>query len=324
MDGGSGLASVPDELQRRLTEKLRRELGQVVCAFLTEPDVIEIMLNPDGTLWVDRLGQDMEQVGTMSAVQAESLIGTVAASLRVTVTRESPILECELPLDGSRFEAVIPPIVSAPIFTIRRKAVKVFTLADYVASNIMTERQRAAIEKAVRDRQNILVVGGTTTGKTTLTNAILRYIAESAPNHRLVIIEDTVELQCTIDNHVMLRTSLNVDQLKLLKITMRLRPDRICLGEARGPEALALLKAWNTGHPGGVCTIHANNARAGLIRMEQLISEASSAPMQSLISEAVNIIVSISKTASGRKVQEILRVKGFDKSGYLFEDAENS
>jgi type IV secretion system protein TrbB len=227
-----------------------------------------------------------------------------------------------LPIDGSRFEALIPPIVPGPTFTIRRKAVRVFTLEDYVTSGIMTARQRAAIERAARNRLNILVVGGTTTGKTTLTNAILRYIAEADPNHRIVIIEDTAELQCTIENKVVLRTSHNVDQLMLLKFTMRLRPDRICLGEARGPEAFALLKAWNTGHPGGVCTIHANNARAGLIRVEQLIAEASTAPMGELIGEAVNVIVSIAKTAEGRKVKEVLFVKGYHNGQYVFEDAE--
>jgi type IV secretion system protein TrbB len=324
MDGGNGQAPVaaPDEFQRRMVEKLRRELGPLICDFLEDPDVIEIMLNPDGSLWVDRLGGDMEQVGRMTAMQAEALMGTVASTLRTTISRENPVLECELPLDGSRFEAVIPPVVSAPTFTIRRKAVKVFTLAEYVSSGIMTASQRAAIEHAARQRKNILVVGGTTTGKTTLTNAILRYIAEASPNHRIVIIEDTAELQCTIDNHVMLRTSYNVDQLKLLKVTMRLRPDRICLGEARGAEALALLKAWNTGHPGGVCTVHANSARAGLIRMEQLIAEASPAPMGALIGEAVNIIVSIAKTAEGRRVKEVLAVKGFEDGQYLFENAE--
>jgi P-type conjugative transfer ATPase TrbB len=318
---GSGQAGFSQELQRRLIEKLRRELGEQLCAYLEIPDVIEIMLNPDGTLWVDRLGGKMEKVGRMSPIQAESIMGTVASVLRTTITRENPILECELPLDGSRFEAVIPPLVAAPTFTIRRKALKVFTLADYVESGIMSCTQRYTIEAAVRERKNILVVGGTTTGKTTLTNAILRDIAKASPNHRLVIIEDTAELQCTTDNHVMLRTSYNIDQLRLLKVTMRLRPDRICLGEARGSEALALLKAWNTGHPGGVCTIHANNARAGLIRMEQLIAEATPAPMGALIGEAVNVIVSIAKTAAGRRVQEVLAVKGFRDGVYVFEDA---
>jgi P-type conjugative transfer ATPase TrbB len=311
----------PDEFRRRMAEKLRRELGEPLCTFLKDPNIIEIMLNPDGSLWIDRLGSEMERVGTMSAMQAEALMGTVASTLRTTISHDNPVLECELPLDGSRFEAVIPPIVSAPSFTIRRRAVKVFTLADYVASGIMSERQRNAIEHAARERQNILVVGGTTTGKTTLTNAILRFIAEASQDHRIVIIEDTPELQCTIENHVMLRTSHNVDQLRLLKVTMRLRPDRICLGEARGAEALALLKAWNTGHPGGVCTVHANNARAGLIRMEQLIAEATPAPMGALIGEAVNVIVSIAKTAEGRRVKEVLSVRGFEDGQYLFENA---
>jgi P-type conjugative transfer ATPase TrbB len=323
MDGGISQdpAVAPDEFQRRMVEKLRRELGPQICAFLEQPDIIEIMLNPDGTLWIDRLGGDMEQVGTMSAMQAQGLMGTVAATLRTTITRENPILECELPIDGSRFEAIIPPNVSAPTFTIRRKAVKVFTLSDYVSSGIMTAAQRSAVENAVRERQNILVVGGTTTGKTTLTNAILHYIAEASPNHRIVIIEDTAELQCTIKNKVLLRTSYTVDQLRLLKVTMRLRPDRICLGEARGPEALALLKAWNTGHPGGVCTVHANHARAGLTRLEQLIAEATPAPMGALIGEAVNLIVSIAKTPEGRRVKEVLSVRGFEDGQYLFANA---
>jgi P-type conjugative transfer ATPase TrbB len=312
----------PDEYQRRMVEKLRRELGPQVCALLAEPDISEIMLNDDGTLWIDRLGGGMEPVGLMSAMQAEALMGTVASTLGTTIGREKPILECELPIDGSRFEAVVPPLVDAPTFTIRRKAVKVFTLEDYVSSGIMTAGQRAAIEKAVRDRRNILVVGGTTTGKTTMTNAILRFIAEATPNHRIVIIEDTRELQCAIANKVMLRTSYNTDQLRLLKVTMRLRPDRICMGEARGPEALALLKAWNTGHPGGVCTIHANHARAGLTRLAQLIAEASLAPMGALIAEAVNVIVSIAKPpGQPRRVREVLSIDGFEDEQYLVSNA---
>ncbi|WP_254066664.1 P-type conjugative transfer ATPase TrbB [Acidisoma sp. S159] len=305
-----------------MIEKLRRELGTLICGLLEDRDVIEIMLNPDGTLWVDRLGGDMAPVGFMSAMRAESLMGTVAAVFRTTITRERPFLECELPLDGSRFEALIPPIVAAPTFTIRRRAVKVYSLSDYVSSGVMTAPQCVAIEGAIRDRRNILVVGGTTTGKTTLTNALLRSIAEAAPDQRLVIIEDTPELQCEIENHVMLRTSPHVDQLMCLKLTMRLRPDRICLGEVRGPEALALLKAWNTGHPGGICTVHANSARAGLIRIEQLIAEATQAPMQALISEAVDVIVSIAKTAEGRRIQEVVNVHGYVGGRYVFENAE--
>jgi type IV secretion system protein VirB11 len=198
----------------------------------------------------------------MQPATAESFIATVASTLRSSVTRESPILECELPLDGSRFEALIPPVVSAPVFTIRRKASAVFPLDEYEQQRIMTARQRRAIETAVALRHNILVVGGTGTGKTTLANGIIDHIVRASPGHRLVIIEDTPEIQCAAKNAVVMRATDTVDMQRLLKATMRLRPDRIIVGEVRGGEALSLLKAWNTGHPGGVCTVHANYARA--------------------------------------------------------------
>jgi type IV secretion system protein TrbB len=312
-----------DEQSRRIVDSMKRQLGQF-CALLSEPDVVELMLNADGTMWVERLGQGMGPAGYLQASAAESFISTVASTLRSTVTRENPILECELPLappfDGSRFEALIPPIVSAPVFTIRRKASAVFTLAEYERRGIMTARQRAVIERTVAERGNILVVGGTTTGKTTLTNAIIAHIVEIADDHRLVIIEDTAELQCTAENAVTLRANCAVSMQTLLKATMRLRPDRIIVGEVRGGEALSLLKAWNTGHPGGVCTVHANHARAGLHRIEQLIAEVSTAPMRPLIAEAVNLIVSIVRTreAPGRKIKEVLSVAGLDEDSYTY------
>ena len=325
--------SAREEQARRLAETLRRQLGATLCGLLQAPDVVELMLNSDGRVWADRLGRSMEPVCQMAPAAAESLIATVASSIRSTVTRENPILECELPLvapfSGARFEAVIPPNVSpGPVFTIRRKASAVFTLDQYVTAGIMTPGQCAAIKRAVRERLNILVVGGTGTGKTTLTNAILAYIAEVATTHRLVIIEDTSEIQCSAENAVILRATDTVTMLRLLKTTMRLRPDRIIVGEVRGGEALALLKAWNTGHPGGVCTVHANThanaARTGLTRIEQLIQEASSSPMRELIAEAVDLIVSIAKAANepGRLVQEVVSVNGLVDGAYQLSNAE--
>src|SRR3954447_15297020 len=319
--------SARDVQARRLAETLRRQLGATLCGLMQDPDVVELILNPDGRVWVDRLGQGMWFVCMMAAATAESLIATVASTIRSTVTRDNPILECELPLaapfSGARFEAVIPPTVSpGPVFTIRRKASAVFTLDEYVAAGIMTPNQCDAIQRGVRERRNILVVGGTGTGKTTLTNAILAYMAEVATAHRLVIIEDTAEIQCSAENAVILRATDTVSMLRLLKTTMRLRPDRIIVGEVRGGEALALLKAWNTGHPGGVCTVHANThanaARAGLTRIEQLIQEAISSPMRELIAEAVDLIVSIAKAdnAPGRLVQEVVSVTGFCDGAY--------
>ncbi|EME4608239.1 TPA: P-type conjugative transfer ATPase TrbB [Escherichia coli] len=313
------IAASQSELDTRIFDKLRRELGEQVCALLEDPTVIEVMLNPDGKLWVERLGSPMEHIGYMKANQALALMSTVASTLKTQVTAQNPILECELPLDGSRFEALIPPVVSAPSFTIRKKALKVFTLDDYVRSGIMTLAQCEYIKDAVRNRYNILVVGGTGTGKTTLTNAIIAYMAESCPLHRLAILEDTGELQCSAENVITMRSVDNVDMTRLLKATMRLRPDRILIGEVRDGAALALLKAWNTGHPGGVVTIHANSAFAGLIRMEQLVSEATQAPMQTLIAEAVDLIVSIEKTPTGRQIKEVIRVSGHSETGYVTE-----
>lgn len=313
------MSSNTQEVDRRLKEKLLREMGSVVSGLLSEPDVIEIILNPDGKLWVERLGHEMEVVGSMLPNQAEALMATVASTLKTVMTAQSPILECELPIDGSRFEALIPPIVSAPAFTIRKKAQKIFTLDDYVESKIMTSGQAEILIEAVKERKNILVVGGTGTGKTTLSNAILCAIADHTPDHRCILIEDTAELQPKNKNVVVMRTSQNVTMLGLLKATMRLRPDRIIVGEVRGGEALSLLKAWNTGHPGGVATVHANNALAGLTRVEQLISEASTTPMATLIAEAIDVVVCIVKQNGGRVVKEIISVNGYENGQYIYQ-----
>jgi len=314
------IVNVIDETRRRNHEKLRRELGTTICAWLDDVDIVEIMLNEDGSLWIDRLGEGMSRGGHLSSSAALSAIGTVASFMNVTVTRQDPILECELPLDGSRFEALIPPIVSAPVFTIRKKAVKIFTLDDYVRNSIMSVQHCDLIKQAVLERQNILVVGGTGTGKTTLTNAIINHMAETTPDHRLVIIEDTGELQCSSPNRVPLRVVEHVNMTRLLKVTMRLRPDRILVGEVRDGAALALLKAWNTGHPGGAATVHANSAEAGLIRLEQLVAEATEAPMQVLIAEAVDLVVFIERIEDepgvSRRVSKVIRVHGYDDGKY--------
>ena len=321
--GDPASGSLRAEQRYRLAESMRRQLGPL-CALLEESDVVELMLNADGTVWADRLGQPMRPVGSMPAATAESLIATVASTLRSTITRENPILECELPLDGSRFEALIPPVVSAPVFAIRRKASAVFPLDDYERLGIMTARQRYVIENAVAERRNILVVGGTGTGKTTLANGIIAHMVAVSPEHRLVVIEDTAEIQCAAPNAVVMRATDTVDMQRLLKATMRLRPDRIIVGEVRGGEALALLKAWNTGHPGGVSTVHANHARAGLQRLEQLIAEVSQPPMRALIAEAVNLVVSIVKTPAppGRRIAEVVAVTGYADGNYRFLEME--
>lgn len=302
-----------DTAHARKLEALRRNLGPRVLAWLEAPEVVEILLNPDGGLWVERLGAGMTPEGWMEPVQALAVIQSVAALHERVVTADAPVLECELPLDGSRFEALLPPLVTRPVFTLRKRALLVFTLEDYVAQGILTGPQCDVIRESVRQRHNILVSGGTGSGKSTLLNAVLHAIGTETPEHRLVVIEDTRELQCTALNTVFLRTAETVDMIRLLRATLRLRPDRIIVGEVRGAEALALLKAWNTGHPGGVGTLHANDAAAALVRLGQLIQEAGVPPQPELIAEAVQVVISIRRTNAtpGRVVEEIMRVEGY-------------
>ncbi|MEO8626820.1 MAG: P-type conjugative transfer ATPase TrbB [Betaproteobacteria bacterium] len=315
------MPEVAEELssvKSRAKEKLKRDLGDLLLGALNDPLTVEIMVNADGRLWQERLGERMRCIGTMRASQAEAAIKTIAGYHGKEVTRLNPILEGELPLDGSRFAGQLPPIVHAPTFAIRKKAVAIFTLEDYVKAGIMTAQQRGVLKQAVKDHQNILTVGGTGSGKTTLINAIINEMVASDPAERIFIIEDTGEIQCAADNFVQYHTSLEVSMTKLLKTTLRMRPDRILVGEVRGPEALDLLMAWNTGHEGGAATLHANNARAGLDRLAMLISmhPDSPQPIEPLIGEAVHLIVHIARTGEGRRVREILEVSGYQQGRY--------
>jgi P-type conjugative transfer ATPase TrbB len=305
--------------KNRLLEKLRRDLGHPILAALADAKTIEVMLNADGLLWQECLGKKMQMIGKMQPSRAEAVMRTIATCLDTTITRKNPILEGELPLDGSRFAGQLPPIVHAPTFAIRKKASAIFSLDRYVEEKIMTAQQKKIIAKAVRDHRNILVIGGTGSGKTTLTNAIIHQMVEEDADERIFIIEDTGEIQCSAKNFVQYHTTLDVTMTHLLKTTLRMRPDRILVGEVRGPEALDLLMAWNTGHEGGVATLHANNAKAGLDRLAMLISmnPESPKPIEPLIGEAVHIVIHITKTPDGhRRVQEILEVSGYAAGKY--------
>lgn len=313
--------ALQEQFRDRQREALRRQLGAELLGWLEDERIVEILLNPDGRLWVDVLGEGMQCRGRMDAVRSQMVMDTVAAMLDRVVTENEPILEGELPLDGSRFEGLVPPLVERPTFAIRKKASLVFTLEDYVRQGALSETHRDLLRQAVRERRNLLVCGGTGTGKTTLTNALLHAMAEETPQHRIVILEDARELQCVAENAVFLRTSGAIDMTHLLRATMRLRPDRILVGEVRGAEALALLKAWNTGHPGGVGTVHANDAAAALVRLGQLIQEAGVPPVPELIAEAVDLVVSIQRTPQGRRIEEVVKVKGWEEGRFVLETA---
>lgn len=318
-----------------LSESLEYNLGSLVMEALRDPTVIEIMLNPDGKLWVERLGQSMQCVGRIEPEQGYLIVTLMGSALKTTATAQNPIIEGELPLDGSRFEGLIPPVVSNPSFAIRKKAAAVFSIEQYIAEGILPAKLTAGLcakskyvettfeinnninsqeylINAVTAKQNILVVGSTGSGKTTLVNAILKTLSGAASQERLIIIEDTLELQCTSENVVFLRTSDFVDIRRLVRASMRLRPDRIVIGEVRDGAALDLLKGWNTGHPGGLATVHANSAYEGLLRLEELIEEATTAPKHRLIAAAVNLVIFIEKYGGSRRVSEIAAVKGYD------------
>lgn len=294
---------------------LRTALGASIATWLDDTEVVEVMLNPDGRLWIDRLGSGLADTGmTVSAADGERIIRLVAHHVGSEVHARAPRVSAELPESGERFEGLLPPVVTAPTFAIRKPAVAVFTLDDYVASRIISADQCAALRTSVVARENILVAGGTGTGKTTLTNALLAEIAGSSD--RIVLIEDTRELQCAAPNLVAMRTKDGVATLSdLVRSSLRLRPDRIPIGEVRGSEALDLLKAWGTGHPGGIGTIHAGTALGALRRLEQLIQEAVTTVPRPLIAETIGLIAVLVRDGDSRRLAELARVTGLDAAG---------
>jgi type IV secretion system protein TrbB len=303
------------EAVSRGARMLRTALGPAIALWLEDASVVEVMLNPDGRLWIDRLAGGLVDTGErLSPHDGERIVRLVAHHVGAEVHSGSPRVSAELPETGERFEGLLPPVVAAPAFAIRKPAVAVFTLDDYVAARIMSAEQAEMLRAAVAGRRNILVAGGTSTGKTTLTNALLAEVAKSAD--RVVLIEDTRELQCKAPNLVALRTKDGVASLSdLVRSSLRLRPDRIPVGEVRGAEALDLLKAWGTGHPGGIGTIHAGSALGVLRRMEQLIQEAVVTVPRAMIAETIQFIAVLAGRGSDRRLAELACVEGLGSDG---------
>ena len=307
------------EAAERRRAMLRTAMGPAIAAALADPLVIEVMVNPDGALRLDRLDAERcETDARLDPDQVERIIRLVASHVRTEVHGDSPVVSAELPPHGSgageRFEGLLPPVSTGPCFAIRKPAARVYSLADYVNDGIMSAEEARLLSLAVVERRNILVAGGTSSGKTTLANALLAELA--ARDERVILIEDTRELQCAAPDTVALRTRPGaVSMAQLVRSTLRLRPDRINVGEVRGAEALDMLKAWNTGHPGGIATVHANNAVSSLYRLEQLIQEAVIGVPRQLIAEAIDMIVFIAGRGLGRRVETIVRVDGLDPDG---------
>ncbi len=302
--------------QTRLSELLTSALGTGIESLLRDDQISEIRLNSDGTIWGNRLGQGKFQSDVViSPENARRAIYAVAYGVGEICNEMKPAVSAELPITGERFQGVIPPLSTSPVFVIRKKAVRIFSLDDLCSQGVVSEPQTSALRDAVFSRRNILVVGGTDSGKTTFVNALLRVIEETPD--RIVILEDTQELQCRAKDVEYLHTKDGVASLRdLVRYTLRLSPDRVVIGEVRGPEALDLLKAWNTGHPGGVSTIHANSAEQGLVRLEQLVQEAGVTASKTMIAEAVNVIVYMEKAGAKRVVKDVVQVRGTKKEQY--------
>ncbi len=305
------------ESSQRRTAMLRTAFCPVIRQALDETDTIEVMANPDGSIWIEKAG-----IGVIVSEQSlhptdrERVIKLVASSVRESIDTSSPIVSAELPGSGERFEGLLPPVCEAPCFSIRKPADTPFMLQDYVDQGSLAPATALALEDAINQHANILIAGGTSSGKTTFTNALL---TESGfQSDRIVILEDTTELKSSAPNAIALRThrdKINLQQL--VRSTLRLRPDRIVVGEVRGSEALDLLKAWNTGHPGGITTLHANSAKSALKRLEQLTQEAVTYPPCELIAEAIDVVIFMSRKDSVRRIEEAVRVIGFDGQDYV-------
>ena len=304
----------------RLEEMLGRYLGPTIIAAFGDADVTEIYVNPqDCAIRLDTRSRGKVESGeTIDSHRVEMFLNAVATRLGVTLTSASPRIEAELPsrvFAGARLQGFVAPVTSGPAFNIRKPASAIFSLDDYVRSGVLSGDQGIVLRATVAERKNILIVGGTNTGKTTLANALLHEIAAQFPNDRVVILEDTVELQCAARDQLALRTTSTVSLADLLRSALRTSPSRIIVGEVRGAEALDLLDAWATGHPGGVATLHASSAEGALHRLDRLAQRANVPAQTELVAEAVHLIVLIEGGHGRRHVSEIARVRGLDPSG---------
>ena len=316
---------ITTESKQRLFEKLHRDLGDDIVHYLQNKDINEVMLNPDGMLWIDSATRGLEYVKNVSNAQASAIINGIAGIHNFIVTQHNPRLEAELPyfksMRGERFTAQVPPIVSGPCFTIRKKSEIIFKLEDYLSTHRLTTRQAEVLRKLIANRKNILVCGGPGSGKTTVTNALIIEAVKCDENQRFVILEDLPELQCSALNKVAMLTSVDITMTGLLRAAMRMRPDRILIGEVRGAEALDMLKAWNTGCPGGICTVHANGAEEAIQRIADLAMETGliNPPLQ-LIHHTIDAIVSVTRKQNQKGfISDILTLGDYQDGKFQFK-----
>lgn len=325
------------EQQQQLLQlqRVASHASKLLC-LQEDPLCVDVVVNPDGLVWRNRIGHGWEQAGAMRESEIRRLLSGIATVRGVELNHEHPIVETDIPGNGSRIEGLLSPVVNGAALAIRPLNRQVWTLGDYIAGGISTEKTDPQNSKrhqdhflgevrgkchaeilrlALRYRRNIVVAGGTGSGKTTFSNMVLQEASRLTPRDRVVVIEDTRELRCPLENHVSLLAAGNISLLQCLKVTLRLAPDRIVVGEVRDENARELLNAWNTGHPGGIATVHANDALNVLRRFEQLLN-SSTAETKETIAQAVNIVFFMDKDPSiraGRKLREVMLVHAYDR-----------
>lgn len=310
--------TLPIEQKERLLEKLTREVAGAFQFALNDPAVIELVCNTDGSVWSLSNNTGWNQIDNISPAKADNILTTVAALTDNIINHANPQLQCVFPLDGSRLQGLVPPAVSSPIFDIRKHSPHVFSIDDYIAANIITPEQAGIIKQAILTRKNILISGGTCSGKTTLTKTILNLASElGTTGERFVIIEDTKELFCNAKNSVSIHAYTREMLSRFTQAAMRLRPDRVILGEVRGREAYDLMYLLNSGHPGSFTTIHANNARLALHKFLMLARESGEDVHPERVVECFDTVISIKRTENGLRVEEIAEVLGFEGSDFL-------
>lgn len=306
-----------NEAQMRALQSLGHHMGQQLLSYMQDPDIFEVRLNPDSKIWIDTFSRGQYYTGhNMNAHSAKQVMYEIAALTGQVIHPDRGMLQAEIPdsylFDSSRFQGMLPPVTEAPAFAIRKHGNVEYTLDDYLGKGIVTPRQKEIILQAIYDEKNIIIAGGTKSGKTTFVNAILTEISK-IKGIRVVIMEDTAELRCTNEDKVSLRTTPEVSLNDLLRITLRLSPNRIVVGEIRGNEALTLLDAWSTGHRGGCSTVHSDSAYDTLSRLEGLVSRVSLTPQHETVGRAIDMVVYLKYQNLKRYVEDIIFVNGYDK-----------
>jgi pilus assembly protein CpaF len=326
--------SVPLNFNER--ERLFKEIQYEVMGlgplepFMQDPTISDILVNTHKQIYVERFGKlELTEAGFKDDAHLRRIIDKIVSALGRRIDESCPMVDARLS-DGSRVNAIIPPLaIDGPILSIRRFAVEPLELEDLINLKTLTPEVGDLLKGIVGARLNILISGGTGTGKTTLLNVLSRFIPD---NERIITIEDSAELQLKQEHVVRLETRPpniegrgEVTQRELVRNSLRMRPDRIIVGEVRGGEVLDMLQAMNTGHDGSLSTIHSNSPRDALMRLETLAAltgfSIQSPFIRKYISSALNIIIHVARLVDGtRKVLSFQEIMGMEDDAIALQE----